>query len=70
MILTTNASTESKNRVLDWVRSVGGDVLSMTQTRRTLEDIFYEVVHQGEVETGTAFAVPSTVRIAWRSNNS
>ncbi len=60
LIITTSASTESKNRVLDWVRSAGGDVLSMTQTRRTLEDIFYEVVHQGEVETGTAFAVPST----------
>ncbi len=60
MILTTNASTESKNRVLDWVRAAGGDVVSMTQTRRTLEDIFYEVVHQGEVETGTAFNVPSS----------
>ena len=60
LIITTGASTDNKNRVLDWVRSVGGDVLSMTQTRRTLEDIFYEVVHQGEIETGTAFAVPST----------
>lgn len=60
LIITTSASTESKNRVLDWVRGAGGSVLSMTQTRRTLEDIFYEVVHQGEVETGTAFAVPST----------
>ncbi len=60
MILTTKASTESKNRVLDWVRANGGDVISMTQTRRTLEDIFYEVVHAGEVETGTAFAVPSS----------
>lgn len=58
MIVTTNASTESKNRVLDWVRTAGGDVVSMTQTRRTLEDIFYEVVHQGEVESGTAFAMP------------
>jgi len=61
LVLTTAASTESKNRVLDWVRSAGGNVLSMTQTRRTLEDIFYEVVHQGEVETGTAFTVPSGV---------
>ena len=63
LILTTNASTDSKNRVLDWVRGVGGNVLSMTQTRRTLEDIFYEVVHAGEVETGTAFAVPSTAEM-------
>ena len=60
LIITTAASTESKNRVLDWVRAAGGNILSMTQTRRTLEDIFYEVVHQGEVETGTAFAVPSS----------
>jgi len=60
MILITNASTDSKNRVLDWVRTTGGNILSMTQTRRTLEDLFYEVVHQGEVETGTAFAVPSS----------
>jgi ABC-2 type transport system ATP-binding protein len=60
IIITTNASIESKNRVLDWVRGAGGDVVSMTQTRRTLEDIFYEVVHQGEVETGTAFSLPST----------
>jgi ABC-2 type transport system ATP-binding protein len=60
LILITSASAESKNRVLDWVRSAGGDVVSMTQTRRTLEDIFYEVVHQGEVESGTNFAVPST----------
>ncbi len=59
IIITTNASIESKNRVLDWVRGTGGDVVSMTQTRRTLEDIFYEVVHQGEVETGTAFSLPS-----------
>ena len=59
MIVTTNASTDSKNQVLDWMRAAGGDIVSMTQTRRTLEDIFYEVVHQGEVESGTAFAVPS-----------
>ncbi len=60
LILITNASVESKNQVLDWVRSAGGDVVSMTQTRRTLEDIFYEVVHQGEVESGTNFALPSS----------
>ena len=58
--IVTHASTEDKNKVLDWVRATGGDVISMTQTRRTLEDLFYEVVHQGEVETGTAFAVPAT----------
>ncbi len=60
LVILTGASSESKNRVLDWVRSTGGDVVSMTQTRRTLEDIFYETVHTGDVEAGTAFAVPSS----------
>lgn len=59
MIVTASATTESKNKVLDWVRAQGGDVLSVTQTRRTLEDIFYETVREGELE-GTAFAPPAT----------
>lgn len=60
MIITSGATTESKNAVLDWVRTNGGQVLSMTPVRRTLEDIFYETVHEGEIEAGTAFAVPAS----------
>ena len=60
VIITTGTSLEEKNQALDWVRANKGDVLEMTQTRRTLEDIFYETVHEGDVEAGTAFAVPST----------
>jgi ABC-2 type transport system ATP-binding protein len=48
MIITASATTESKNRVLDWIRANGGDILEVTQTRRTLEDIFYETVREGE----------------------
>jgi len=59
MIVTASATTESKNKVLDWVRANDGDVLSVTQTRRTLEDIFYETVREGELE-GTAFAPPAS----------
>ena len=59
LIIQADASIASKNQVLDWVRAVGGDVLEMTQTRRTLEDIFYETVHEGEVEEGTAMAIPA-----------
>ena len=54
MMVTASATTESKNRVLDWVRANGGDILEVTQTRRTLEDIFYETVREGE------FAEPAT----------
>ena len=36
-----------------------GDVVEMSQTRRTLEDIFYETVHEGEVEEGTAITLPT-----------
>lgn len=48
MLITASATTESKNRVLDWVRANSGDILEITQTRRTLEDIFYETVREGE----------------------
>ncbi len=58
--ITASATTESRNRVLDWVRANGGDVLSVTETRRTLEDIFYETVREGEVAPPDAFAAPST----------
>lgn len=59
LIITASATTESKNRVLDWIRANQGDVLEVTQTRRTLEDIFYETVREGELE-GTGFAEPAT----------
>ena len=59
-IITTGMGVESKNQTLDWVRANGGDVISMVQTRRTLEDIFYETVREGEKEVGLAFSVPSS----------
>ena len=62
VIITTGTSLQEKNQALDWVRANKGDVLEMTQTRRTLEDIFYETVHEGDVEAGTAFAVPTPLR--------
>ncbi len=58
MVITASATNESKNRVLDWVRANSGDVLEVTQTRRTLEDIFYETVREGELD-GTGFAEPA-----------
>jgi ABC-2 type transport system ATP-binding protein len=48
LIITTSAAPENKNKVLDWIRSNKGDVISVTETRRTLEDIFYETVREGE----------------------
>ncbi len=60
LLITASATTDSKNRVLDWVRANKGDVLSVTETRRTLEDIFYETVREGELAPGDKFAPPST----------
>ncbi|BDI31824.1 ABC transporter ATP-binding protein [Capsulimonas corticalis] len=48
LIITTSASNVSKNNVLDWVRANKGDVISVTETRRSLEDIFYETVREGD----------------------
>ena len=62
MVITASATTESKNRVLDWVRANSGDVLAVTQTRRTLEDIFYETVREGELD-GADFAEPATSEV-------
>lgn len=58
LVITTSASTASKNAVLDWVRANRGDVISVTETRRTLEDIFYETVREGEA-LGTSSSTPS-----------
>ena len=60
LIITASADTASKNRVLDWVRAHKGDILEVTQTRRTLEDIFYETIREGELEPQQQFASPST----------
>ena len=58
MVITASATTESKNRVLDWVRQNKGDVLEVTQTRRTLEDIFYETIREGDfAQASTAEAL-------------
>jgi len=54
LVITTSASSASKNNVLDWVRANGGDIVSVTETRRTLEDIFYETVREGEAMTGSS----------------
>lgn len=47
-VITASADTKSKNAVLDWIRSNKGDIISVAQTRRTLEDIFYETVREGD----------------------
>ena len=54
LVITTSASTSSKNAVLDWIRSNEGDIVSVTETRRTLEDIFYETVREGEGASGAS----------------
>lgn len=44
--------SRTKTAVVDLVRSYGGDVIAVTPTRRTLEDIFIETVREGEAEAG------------------
>jgi ABC-2 type transport system ATP-binding protein len=51
----TEPSMEAKSPVLDWIRAHGGNLVSIAPVRRSLEDIFYETVREGEVEAGTAF---------------
>ncbi|MGO8672743.1 MAG: ABC transporter ATP-binding protein [Capsulimonadaceae bacterium] len=58
LIITTSASAANKNAVLDWIRGSKGDVLSVTETRRTLEDIFYETVREGEALAATTSSAP------------
>jgi hypothetical protein len=45
---------KTKDAVIDLIRSNSGDVVSVTATRRTLEDIFIETVREGESEAGEA----------------
>jgi len=54
LVITCSASSTGKNAVLDWVRANGGDIVSVTETRRTLEDIFYETVREGEAVSGSS----------------
>jgi len=60
LLITSDGSTATKNQILDWVRANKGDVLSMTPTRRTLEDIFIETVRSGEAEAGEAVQFAKT----------
>jgi ABC-2 type transport system ATP-binding protein len=61
-IIVGRADTETKNALIDWIRRSGGQLISVTPTRRTLEDIFIETVREGEAEAGeaTKFATAST----------
>lgn len=59
LMIVSTAATSSKNAVVDWVRSNGGNIISMTPTRRTLEDIFIETVRAGEAEAGEAMHLES-----------
>jgi len=57
LMIVTQGDTASKNAVVDWVRSGNGNIISITPTRRTLEDIFIETVKEGEAEAGEAIGV-------------
>ncbi len=57
LLIISSGDTQHKNAVVDWVRSNNGNVLSMTPTRRTLEDIFIETVREGASESGEALNV-------------
>jgi ABC-2 type transport system ATP-binding protein len=61
-LIIGGSDNESKNALIDWVRRSGGQLISVTPTRRTLEDIFIETVREGEAEAGEAmkFAEAST----------
>jgi ABC-2 type transport system ATP-binding protein len=54
ILITSSGEVASKNAIIDWVRGVGGNIISITPTRRTLEDIFIETIREGEREAGEA----------------
>jgi ABC-2 type transport system ATP-binding protein len=54
LLIVSGGDSASKNAIVDWVRSGQGNIISMTPTRRTLEDIFIETIHEGEIEAGEA----------------
>jgi len=61
-LIVGGSDNDGKNALIDLVRRNGGQLVSVTPTRRTLEDIFIETVREGEVEAGeaTRFAEAST----------
>ncbi len=61
-LIVGGADAESKNALIDLVRRNGGQLISVTPTRRSLEDVFIETIREGEVEAGeaTKFAEAST----------
>jgi ABC-2 type transport system ATP-binding protein len=62
LLIVTGGDVKSKNAVVDWVRSGNGNIISMTPTRRTLEDIFIETVREGEAEAGEAIHLTAAVK--------
>ncbi len=61
-LIIGKADIESKNALIDLIRRYKAQLIAVTPTRRTLEDIFIETVREGEVEAGeaTKFAEAST----------
>jgi len=61
-LIIGGADNDKKNALIDLIRKSGGQLISVTPTRRTLEDIFIETVREGEAEAGeaTKFAEAST----------
>lgn len=72
LLIVAPADPGTKNAILDWARAAKGDILSVTPTRRTLEDIFIETVRQGEAEAGESmhFAEASTAEAMEVRDNS
>ncbi len=52
LLIVSEGDVNAKNAIVDWIRANKGDIISMTPTRRTLEDIFIETVREGEAEAG------------------
>jgi ABC-2 type transport system ATP-binding protein len=61
-LIIGDSENDVKNALIDLVRRSGGQLVSVTPTRRTLEDVFIDTVREGEVEAGeaTKFAEAST----------
>jgi ABC-2 type transport system ATP-binding protein len=61
-LIVGGADTATKNAIIDLVRRNNGLLISVTPTRRSLEDVFIDTIHEGEVEAGeaTKFAEAST----------
>ncbi|HEY3329750.1 MAG TPA: ABC transporter ATP-binding protein [Capsulimonadaceae bacterium] len=59
--ITGRDDNASKQAILDLIRKGKGDIVSVTPTKRTLEDIFIETVRGGEVEAGEALQLEQPV---------